>query len=207
MEHILFGFGMEIDHYPKMEIFLYLLIFSLTVGTTGKAASRNQIEEQYSLLIRYGKYSAWWRKSVLLVTRISILLVLCLFGIGALILTLTRTVHTTTEWLAALILWLLGMWTIALIQMVFIPLKNGYKIIFALFMCIDVVSLYQPWLPGSWLMYKRSCLAVQNGFSIWVICLLQIAIDIIIGRFGYLLFKPRRGYGFHYKSKECDKKI
>lgn len=194
MEHIIFGFGTEIRQYLEMEIFLYLILFSLMTGIVGKAAYGKKVNGQYMALIRYGTYAGWWHSVVLWVLKISVLLAGALFAGGAALLHLAGVTRTGAQWQTAFLLWLTGFCTIALIQAVFIQFQNGYKIIFALVMCMAVVSLYIPGLPGSWIMYERSAAAMENGFSIRGVCLSQIGIDIIIGCFGHYLFRPRRGH-------------
>lgn len=194
MEHVIFGFGMEIRQYLEMEIFLYLILFSMMTGIVGRAAYGKRVNGQYAALIRYGTFSGWWHSVVLWVLKISALLVGALFAGSAVLLKLAGITRTGAQWRMAFLLWLTGFCTIALIQAVFIQFWNGYKIIFALLMCMSVVSLYVPALPGSWLMYERSARMTENGFSVWGVCLLQTGIDIAIGCFGHYLFRPRRGH-------------
>ncbi len=191
---MIFGFGVEIRQYLQMEIFLYLILFSLMAGAVGKAAYGKRVNGQYTALIRYGTFARWWHSIALWVLKISVLLAGALFGAGAAFLKLAGSVRTGDEWRTAFLLWLTGFCTVALVQAVFIQFQNGYKIVFALVMCVAVVSLYVPGLPGSWIMYERSAAAMENGFSVWGVCLLQIGMDIVIGCFGHYLFRPRRGH-------------
>lgn len=192
MEYVIFGFGVTMHHYPKMAVFLYLILFSVMVAETGKAAYGKRVDGQYPVLIRYGAFSHWWHLAVRRVQAVSFLSVTAFFGAGALFLSWTGTVYTDAQWRMAFLLWVTGICTVALIQMLFIQFRNGYKIVFALILCVEVLSLYIPGLPGSWLMYERSGEVMKNGFSIWGVCLFQAGIDAVIWCFGYDIFRPRR---------------
>ena len=196
MEHVIFGFGTDISRYPKMEIFLYLILFSLMLGVSGKVAYEKRMISQYSALVRYGKFSIWWHYTALWVLGTSVVSVLALFGTGAAVLKLTGTIHARREWITALSLWLAGFCTMTLIQSVLIQLRNGYKTAFALFMCMEVVSLYRTWLPGNWLMYERSYPVLESGFPVEAVCLFQAGIILLTEAFGYVLFKPGRNHEF-----------
>ena len=192
MECILFGFGMDIKEYPVMEVFLYLLIYSLILAMVGRIGFCNRIRNRYSVLIRYGSLSGWWYWVMIRVIATCLISVALLFGIGKSLLGDQMNVYTRTDWWLAIVLWMTGLSAIGIVQTFIIQLRNTYKIAFMLLMCFEVLSLYLPEFPGSWLMYERCALRAEDGFLIENVLVVQFFVIIMLGVWGYCLFKIRR---------------
>lgn len=195
MEYVIFGFSKDVSKYSMLEILFYLLIYSILIGLVGKKAYGMRIHGQYSALVRYGRYSTWWYHVVIKVLISCLALIVLLFGIGAAVIIVQKGVYAPIEWFIAFILWLVGLCTVALIQAFIIQFGSTYKIMFAFLMCVEVVSLWLTSFPGSWIMYERSQLGVDDGFPITMMCVIQIVVIVSIVFCGHYIFKMRRRHG------------
>lgn len=101
--------------------------------------------------------------------------------------------------LYAVSLWLPGLFTLNMLQLLLISSNHGMKIVFPAIMVIEVLSVYGavfgkavvPFLPGSFLMLKRSSFFTESGFMWAGVVLVQLLLDMCIFIFGYQIH--RRG--------------
>ena len=194
MENWLYGFGGNINNYSQREILFYMLFFSVLIYFSGKNMEKDVVRGRYFKLIRYKSYSHWWKLLCLRTFAKSIILVM--FAVILFFLCSNSRIYLF-DFLYAVSLWMFGLTTVNMFQLLLINSNCGVKISFMVIMVIEVLSLYgtvfgkrvAPFLPGSFLMFRRSSFIMEGGFSwMWVI-VIQVLINVCIFIFGYRIHR------------------
>ena len=194
MDNCLYGFDRNINKYSMREILFYLLFFSLLIYFSGRNMEKDAVQGRYIKLIRYKNYSFWWRSVCLRALGRNVILVVV--AVTVCFLCPGNGIHMP-DCLYASSLWMLGLLTWNMFQLLLINSNYGVKISFPIIMIVEVLSIYGivfgawivPFLPGSLLMLRRSSFLMEKGFSwIWVI-VIQLLLDVCIFRFGYQIHR------------------
>lgn len=194
MENWMYGFDSNICQYSMREILFYLLFFSLMIYFSGKNMEKDAIRGRYFKLIRYNKYSIWWRSVCLRAFWRNILLVA--FAMALYFLSCDNGIHME-DTLHAISLWLPGLVTLNMFQFLLVSSNHGIKIIFPIIMVIEILSVYGmvfgkdvvKFLPGSFLMLRRSSFMAEGGFTWTGVVLVQLLFDVYMFIFGYKIHR------------------
>ena len=191
MNVIIYGFDPEISRYRIQELYQYLLVFGALMVVAGRFLSRRRIDRDYFCLIRHGCVANWWHKQVYLTVMLGVAETAALFLAAVLWFWVTDAFTGRENWQqdmgVAFFLWLIGLITIHLLQLILIQFKNGEKFSFLFIIIMEAISLYYVSFPGSFLMVRRSSLMTAGGFSIGIAAALQLILDVGIGWQGYRL--------------------
>lgn len=204
MEFLLYGFEADIRKYEMREIFFWLLMIALLHLIVGNFVAKRRIHKEYMRIIRYGRFSKWWHGLCIRVIGICFVSTVAVFAISVGFQTLKwgRTVQEVMGITAfqAFGLFLLNVCFLSVIQVLLVNLGQWEKLSFLIVTVIEVVSLYGRsilkeaacWLPGSWKMYKRSSLALPEGYNGVVIVAIQIVFIVACICIGYKLSDRRK---------------
>ncbi len=186
MNVIVYGFGLDVSKYHIQELYQYLLIFGVLVMMAGRFLARRKIDKDYFSLIRYGAIANWWYRQAWHAVIFGGAEAVVLFLTAILWFWITGESFQRYMWIA-FFLWLVGLITIHLLQLLLIQFRNGDKFSFLFIMLLEVLSLYYVFFPGSFLMIRRSCLMTAGGFSVWIVIIVSLFIDVLLVWKGFRL--------------------
>jgi len=200
MENLIYGFETDISNYDLKDIFLWILLMSILNVIVGKYIEKREISHMYFKLIRMKSFSNWWHELCSKVLMLSFMLTALLFVPVVSYQYMYRAEGIErTVLVKAFLIFLIGFFTMNMIQVLLISMTNEGKLSVLIISIIEVISLYfghiseriAPWLPGSFMMYKRSNFFIETGYKVEVVFIIQLVCYIILFYGGYKIIVRR----------------